>query len=456
MELSRRDFLKNCGFVAVGFAGLKAFYHPETAPAEASVTSRVGYGGLIPDPEGILDLPVGFKYKMFSRTGEKMDDGFFVPGMHDGMAAFAGPSGRTILVRNHELNPDTPKTGPFGENYELFSRIDPSRLFDSGHGKTPSLGGTSTLVYNTQTQELEASWLSLAGTTRNCAGGDTPWNSWITCEETVERAGDRSEHDHGWCFEVPVTSSPALADPIPLKALGRFNHEAVAVDPATGIIYLTEDRDDGLMFRFIPNRPGKVLEGGKLQALVVKDAPSMDTRNWDATPTIRTTQIVEVDWIGVENVESPEDDLRHQGFARGAARFARGEGIIYGRNSLYICCTNGGKARKGQIWRLEPGRGQRPDRLELFIEPNSSNLVENCDNVTIAPWGDLYVCEDGGPGQYVVGVTPSGRIFRFAHNAMNHSEFAGGTFSPDGSTFFVNIQTPGITFAITGPWDRVV
>ena len=162
-------------------------------------------------------------------------------------------------------------------------------------------------------------------------------------------------------------------------------------------------------------------------------------------------------WIDVDHVEAPDDDLRNRGFNAGAARFARGEGIWYGNGEFYFACTNGGEAKIGQIWKYIPtaaeGDDDEPGNLQLFLEPNDGELVENADNLTIAPWGDLILCEDrAGPVIRLVGVTTSGNIYPFAMTHL-HSEFAGATFSPDGSTLFVNIQGAGLTLAITGPWQ---
>jgi hypothetical protein len=301
-------------------------------------------------------------------------------------------------------------------------------------------------------------FLSLAGTVRNCAGGPSPWGSWITCEETTQRADEYYEKDHGYNFEVPVRDRVGLADPVPLKAMGRFNHEAVAVHPGSGIVYETEDRGDGLIYRFLPDRLGSLAAGGRLQALVVRDRGSLDTSNWEL-PQVSPGEAMATTWIDIDDVESPNDELRLQGFEKGAARFARGEGMWYGREAIYFACTSGGAAKKGQVWRYVPslheGTAQEadtPGTLELFIEPNDGELVENCDNLTVAPWGDLVLCEDGGADDRLVGVTPEGQTYELARNAFNESEFAGAAFSPDGSTLFVNIQSPGITLAITGPW----
>jgi hypothetical protein len=249
-----------------------------------------------------------------------------------------------------------------------------------------------------------------------------------------------------------------LAEPIPLKAMGRFNHEAVAVDPNSGIVYETEDAGDSLIYRFIPNTPQRLIDGGRLQALSIEGRPSLDTRNWD-TQSVTPGTPMAVRWIDLEDIDAPENDLRLRGFEQGAARFARGEGMWYGREAIYFACTNGGLEKAGQIWRYMPSphegtprEADQPGQLELFVEPNDPGLVENADNLTVAPWGDLILCEDGGGDQFMVGVTPEGKLYKFGHNVGNQSEFAGATFAPDGSTLFVNIQGAGITLAITGPW----
>jgi secreted PhoX family phosphatase len=243
--------------------------------------------------------------------------------------------------------------------------------------------------------------------------------------------------------------------------MGRFNHEAIAVDPKSGIVFQTEDRDDGLIYRYIPKRRGNLEAGGKLQALKVVDHPSTDTRNWSAKPTVRVGEQLPVEWIDMEDILSPKDDMRIRGFNSGAARFARGEGMWYGRGSIFFACTNGGSKKLGQIWRYFPSPDEgtlaeekSPGRLELFVEPNNSKLVQAADNLTVSPWGDLIVCEDRtGKVIRMVGVTPKGKFYTFAKNHVN-TEFAGSCFSPDGSTLFVNIQKKGLTVAITGPWKK--
>lgn len=459
---SRRGFLRQGTLVTLAFAGLKNFFDSSAHGAETASAKK-----LESDFYGVLDLPAGFTYNIFSEAGEKMDDGLLVPGKHDGMGVFPGANGKLILVRNHEMETGATEFSPFGNKRTLLRRIDRKKLYDAGRGKKPGLGGTTTLVYDLKEQRVEKQFMSLAGTIRNCAGGVTPWNTWITCEEDTSQpnadgtnSDDEMEKEHGYNFEVPATDRIGLADPVPLKAMGRFRHEAVAVDPKTNIVYETEDRSEGLFYRFIPNQPGKLTEGGRLQALKVKDLPRADTRNFKEN-RFRVGEQVDVEWVNIENVEAPDDDLRYQGFfERGAARFGRGEGIWYGKDGIPFACTNGGSKRKGQIWRYIPspaegtaGEKNQPGKLELFLEPNDGNLVENCDNVTIAPWGDLIVCEDGKSPQYLVGVTPEGKTYKIGKTTL--AEFAGACFAPDGKTMFVNILTPGMTLAITGPWEAL-
>lgn len=463
---NRRRFMRSSAAVTAGFLGLQAASRSGIAAEDETSTEeeveKVGYGDLLSDPKGILDLPRGFSYSIISEVGGDMDDGLFVPGAPDGMAALPGPYGLTIIIRNHELSPDA--TGPYGEEREKFKQIPSSKIYDSGHGKTPCSGGTSTIVYDTKSQRKIREFMSLAGTIRNCAGGPTPWKTWVSCEENVDLAGDHedysTEKDHGYNFEVPVTARMELTAPIPLKEMGRFNHEAVAVDPKTGIVYQTEDRDDSLFYRFLPKYPGNLKEGGKLQALAIRDQDSLDTRNWDGNETVNIGDKLRATWIDMDDVNSPQDDLRQRGFDAGAARFARGEGIWYGNGEFYFACTSGGREKIGQIWKYRPSYDEgstneqiQPGVVELFIEPNDTNLVHNADNLTVSPWGDLIVCEDRSEQVVrLVGVTPAGKCYRFAMNHLN-SEFAGVTFSPDGSTLFVNIQGPGLTLAITGPWS---
>ncbi len=170
---------------------------------------------------------------------------------------------------------------------------------------------------------------------------------------------------------------------------------------------------------------------------------------------------MDVEWLTIDNPNPPTDTVRVEGFGKGAAQFSRGEGIWYGNGELYFTCTDGGlggigasNRGAGQIWRYVPGQtAQQGGTIELFVEPNNANILDAPDNIVVAPTGDLFVCEDGPNTQYVVGVNAFGQLYQFARNALNDKEFCGACFSPNGQTMFVNIQDPGITFAIWGPWS---
>ncbi len=456
-RVTRRGFLKSAGAVSLAFTGLHQMMaiHGYAKPLRGTT---VGFGPLVSDPNGILDLPAGFSYKIIATGGATMPDGLILPGLPDGMAAFPGTDGKTIIVCNHEVNTGTPNLGAFGNNNHLLGNVPAAKIYDIGRGTNPSLGGCSTLIFDTATQTLVSARLSLAGTLRNCAGGPTPWGSWITCEESTQRANFEFDEDHGYCFEVPAEMTGDLVTPVPLTAMGRFNHEAIAVDPHSGVVYLTEDRNDSLIYRFLPTTPGSLAAGGTLQALAITDRPSLDTRNWDSD-LVAVGDRQSVEWITLTKVTAPLDDLRVRGFNLGAARFARGEGMWYGNGTVYFACTSGGSDQVGQIWSYQPsplegqsGEAAQPGKLELFVEPNDTGLIDRADNLTVAPWGDLIVCEDGTGSDRLVGITPEGEIYTFAENAVNSSELAGACFSPDGTTLFVNIQSLGYIVAITGPF----
>jgi secreted PhoX family phosphatase len=287
----------------------------------------------------------------------------------------------------------------------------------------------------------------------NCAGGATPWGSWLTCEETSVSAPE-TERSHGWVFEVPAAQR-GLGTARPLTALGRFRHEAAAVDPVTGIVYLTEDREDGLFYRLIPKVRGKLDHGGRLQALAFVDGPA-DSRNRRGGGFAAGSSRA-VRWIDLEETDAPRDDLRLRGAQAGAAVFARGEGLHAGKGEYYFTCTSGGAARLGQIFRLRPGADGRTETLDLFFESGDSQLFEYGDNLTIAPNGHLVVCEDrsGDEVNYLRGVTPAGKVYTIAR-LHAETELAGATFSPSGEVLFLNIYAPGRTVAIRGPWNRAI
>ena len=439
MLLNRRNFI---GATGAAFSGLLLNgCTGRSAPLTSAPSSFADYGPLVPDPAGMLDLPRGFSYRLLSSLGNAMTDGCTVPDKADGMGCFSLGNDEIVLIRNHELVPADDAGGVLAKG------------FGTRDGAIVP-GGTTSIVLDATTLEVKREFRSLAGTIRNCSGGITPWGSWLSCEEAPtgpgQRFGEGLAENHGWVFEVPANAT-GLIDAVPLKAMGRFNHEAACVDPRTGIVYLSEDRDDSVLYRFVPTTPGRLGDGGLLQAMVVEGLS--DTRNWtsaDMAVGFRHT----VRWIDCDDVESPNDDLRSRAAAKGAALVARGEGIHTGTDEIFVCSTNGGQRKLGQILRLVPGTGGEPDQIELFFESQSKDQFNYGDNLTVGPNGHLIVCEDQYTevvDNHLRGITPDGRAYSLGRLRMQ-TELAGGCFSPDGKWFFVNAYSPTRTLAVTGPW----
>ncbi|QDT49020.1 hypothetical protein Pan258_30670 [Symmachiella dynata] len=458
--IPRRTFLHALG--GLGVSGTLGEFLKRSAYGKSDYTIA-GYGPLQPVADQttglkLLQLPEGFRYLSFGWNGDVMADGGLTPGVHDGMGIIGEQDGVITMCRNHELKA---KSGPFGTDA---IRYDP----EAG-------GGCSLLTFDAN----DGRWLeakpALAGTVKNCAGGTTPWGTWLTCEESVLGPGgvDGDERfdfqrDHGWIFEV---TADGAASPVPLKAMGRFVHEAVAVDPVNGFVYETEDRGTAGFYRFKPNEPGKLAAGGQLEMLKV---PGVG----DLRRGVKVGQQFDVDWVAIEDVErahSPKssggdnpagDELGvfMQGKMKGGATFARLEGCWWGNDLVYIVSTSGGEKDLGQVWQYDP----RNNRLKLIFESPDSSVVDSPDNICVSPRGGLVLCEDGDViPQHLRGMTQDGRIFPFAaNNVVLHGEhnnirgdfrggeWAGANFSKDGQWLFANIQDPGITFAITGPWGN--
>ena len=439
MLLNRRNFI---GATGAAFSGLLLNgCTGRSAPLTSAPSSFADYGPLVPDPAGMLDLPRGFSYRLLSRLGNAMTDGCTVPDKADGMGCFSLGNDEVVLIRNHELVPADDAGGTLAKG------------FGTRDGAIVP-GGTTSIVLDATTLEVKREFRSLAGTIRNCSGGITPWGSWLTCEEAPtgpgQRFGEGLAENHGWVFEVPANAT-GLIDAVPLKAMGRFNHEAACVDPRTGIVYLSEDRDDSVLYRFVPTTPGRLGDGGLLQAMVVEGLS--DTRNWTSADMAVGSRHT-VRWIDCDDVESPNDDLRSRAAAKGAALVARGEGIHTGTDEIFVCSTNGGQRKLGQIFRLVPGTGGEPDQIELFFESQSKDQFNYGDNLTVGPNGHLIVCEDQYTevvDNHLRGITPDGRAYTLGRLRMQ-TELAGGCFSPDGKWFFVNAYSPTRTLAITGPW----
>jgi uncharacterized protein len=384
--------------------------------------------GLLADAKGVLDLPPGFSYFVIDQRGEAMSDGYHVPGLPDGMACFSGPKQTLILMRNHEVGRF------FGQSAYPPGTSAPPEAYDA-----TAHGGVTRVVLDARSFGRVSSNLVLTGTLRNCAGGPSPWG-WLSCEETTE-AG------HGYVF-LCRTDADRVAKPERIATYGRFNHEAVSIDPRTNIAYLTEDRGDSCVYRFVPVRRDQPFVG-KLQAMKVKGADRYDVSK------LAPGKRLGLEWVDVEEPDAPVDRVRMKAQERGAAIVRRGEGVWFHGGSVYAVSTSGGKARCGQVLRLAIGGGARADTLEVVAEGSGDADLEGPDNITVAPWGDLYVAEDGGGDQYVRGITPKGRVFDVARNAASGGEIAGVCFSPDGRALFLNLQREGLTLGVIGPFAEL-
>ena len=450
--MHRKEFIKKFSLLTTALATIPDLY--------ADTNNKKNIPGLIKDPNGILDLPKGFTYSILSKEGQVMDDGLFVPPSADGMTCIQLSKHKLVLIRNHEIG-HVPmlttffKNNYYGPDYESYKEKNADKFYDiNDNNDTYCFGGTTNIVYDIKKEKVESQYLSLAGTLINCSGGITPWGTWISCEETVQKEGEGITQNHGYNFEVVPSLEPHLTKAIALKDMGRFRHEGVAFDQGNDYVYQTEDRSDGLFYRFIPKVNKKLSKGGKLQVLSFKDWRGIDTSNWKKE-NIKVGNRYKVRWIDINNVNSPDDDLRYRGRNMGAAIFARGEGIFCSNNIIYFTATTGGEKKSGQIWRYTPDKNDSDGFIELFYESNDSDTLNMPDNIIISPKGHIFLCEDGKGRDRLVCIKPNGSIYYLANNALNNEEFAGMTFSPDGSTLFVNIYSPTMTLAIKGPWNHI-
>ena len=476
--LNRRSVLRGTGLGTAGFMFSRLFDALREKGPRAYAAG--GYGPLVPTADqttglNLLTLPAGFSYFSFGWRGDAMTNGSATPGGHDGAACFLGGDGLVYYVRNHELEGGGKwATGP---------------SYDNGSG---ACGGTTTVVVNPNGSYVKT-FPSLTGTIRNCAGGPTPWQSWLTCEENLGNRNNTSRlQNHGFTFEVPAFG---VGLPTAITDMGRFNHEAAAVDPVSGFVYQTEDQGFSGIYRYKPNvrqgnkaipphemKAGDLAKGGTLWMLKILEQDKLDTtrvtRGAGEPPTFH------VDWVRIADPTKRDGDGKEggsidgsgkgvfeQGWDRGCASFRRGEGMWYGEGKIYFACTSGGPSGQGQIWELDPAASL----LRMIYDSPSAGVLSNPDNVAVSPAGGLVLCEDSGePVNYMRGLNASGEIFPIAGNnivlsaadvtAMGRpaispgsytgQEFAGASFAQLGDWLLVSIQSPGVTFAITGPWEN--
>ena len=439
--LDRRAFLRRGAGVVGGLAiaGPLQAYAANSALG-APARSR-GYGEL--RDRGALRLPEGFRYRIISRQGEPMSDGNPTPGIFDGMAAFPGRDGSVVLIRNHE---NRRSSGFPGSQSETAVRVPAGKRYDA----LPVFNAGCTKLVVGPGRRVTESFAVLGGTTTNCAGGPTPWRSWITCEEVFEDGEER----HGYAYEVDSRARGPVR-PEPIRAAGRFFHEAVSY--LDGTLYLTEDNitTDVAFYRYVPDsrprRAGDLARSrGQLQALKVAGE-----RNFDFTEGVPVGRPFNVRWVDIPEPDPPADTVRFQAQASGAALFRREEGTWVGNGKVYFTSTDGGDAEEGQVFEFDPRR----QTITLIYESPGQRRLSGPDNMVVAPTRDLFICEDSEEPQFVRGLTPSGRIYDFARSVTNDSEFCGACFSPSGRTLFVNQQGDrgrnadrAVTYAIWGPF----
>ncbi|MBA3422741.1 MAG: DUF839 domain-containing protein [Thermoleophilaceae bacterium] len=516
--MDRRTFVRRSATAGGGLAAASGLHMLGVNAARGQAPGQnEGYGPLVPKTDGqnTLFLPEEFNFQTISRQGDPQDDGTVTPGIFDGMGAYRGRRGRTILIRNHE-NRRRPGEIPVVVDPE--DRYDDDPSYNAGDsklevsrrraGRNPD--GTPRFVFT-----VERSFNILGGTDTNCAGGMVG-RSWVTCEEVVNRGSTGKEH--GYIFEIPVDANDSV-EAVPIRSAGRLVHEAVA--ELDGILYETEDRriepgepnrrpvvrnHGSVLYRYLQDErrgddngdddrdddgPGRrdrrVREGGVLQGLKLRDEfnANMDVGR-------RVGQSFRVEWVTIDEPDHDDDSdsnrtsddprftpTRYQAARKGAAVFDRQEGIWTTRaggggdddgdgdrrrgGKLYFDCTEGGEQNLGQVWEYDPRR----QRLALIFESMDPARLENPDNVVIVPkTGDIFLQEDSPGEQFVRGLTPEGEIYDFAKTGNNDTEFCGGCFDPDGHTLYLNQQgerggpvegPPGgqaVTYAIYGPFEK--
>lgn len=493
-ELGRREFMRGSAALAGSFAVASTLqlFHARKAHATSPAhywRRNSDYGDPVPTVDQttglkLIGLPPGFQYWSFGWTGDPIFPGYtggpVTPSMHDGMAVIKQIGPWAIICRNHEVGGGA-------------SFVGGSLEYSPAAG-----GGNTNLIFDTHRREFVAAWPTLSGTIRNCAGGETDHASWLSCEETTGNTTDANGtvYSHGWVFDVPAIGT---SNATPIKSMGRRSHEACAVDPRTRYVYLTEDTSPGGVYRFKPNRTSRwqspYANGGTLEMLKVSGMPNANLRGSNpqggggAQYPVAIGAPLDIEWVPIhdpENLVNPSNYA--QGAAQGGATFRRPEGAWYGDGQVFFVCTDGGSTGNGQAFAIDIRRQTLTLIYDAPVDANGQpSELDNPDNLTVTPRGGLLFCEDnsGSPSftldgvstERMVGMSRDGELFTFATNLIDFSagalgpytrpnsgttftgnqranEWAGACFDRTGKWLFANIQTPGVTFAITGPWHQ--
>ncbi|HEY2831859.1 MAG TPA: alkaline phosphatase PhoX [Sporichthyaceae bacterium] len=450
---------------------------PAAADTPALGSAAEGYGALLIDPAARLSLPAGFTYSVIAEAGRtRLVDGGETPGYQDGSASFPASGGRTVLVNNHEQSPPPTMQIPYPVP------ALPGLTYD------PVCPGGVTAIVLDPDGHREREYVSLAGTDHNCAGGVTPWGTWLSCEETEARKGeDARTQDHGYVFEIDPTRPEANNDPQPIKCLGRFPHEAVAVDPLRGHLYLTEDAEwpNGLIYRWTPPLGRRKLGRGVLRRMGATAGTLEAMRAYDGfglpvadlSTTTEPGTKYRVDWLPVPDRDAQQVSTRKQfayltfdgagnlltGGGAAITRSRKLEGAWWGNGGAYIVSSfakpeedHSPQAHSGQVWFFDPAAQTLELVLRYAPDQDKDTAVDGPDNITISPYGGLIIAEDGDGQNHLLGATPMGTTYAIARTEATWKggapEFTGPNFSPDRRTLFANVQEPGTVFAIQGPW----
>ena len=497
MTLNRRQLIARGGAVGVGAAAVGLGLSVDDAAAADPRASRKG-GKLFPPLEAsasdLLALPPGFTYEVVAKAGvTEIHDGTGriigkTPDKTDGTGLFVTSSGYR-LVQNHELGGGT--TVPALPVPHVAGTV-----YDAG-----LMGGGCTVVDVRRNGRRRSEWVGISGTFNNCMGGVTPWNSWLTCEETEAKAGTMSAgqtlaEDHGWVFEV-FPSRPAAQLPEPIKAWGRYPHEAVVVAPNRSQVYLTEDASspNGLLYRWtaptgyrVQPRMATDLNGnqGRLEALIVLAPDGSVLPDLAYVTSAQIGRPFRTRWIEVPDRQATTTSVRKQFTDGEITRSKKLEGAWGDRHGFYFDASFAfapadlppdATPHDGQIWYYDyaeetltlkayfpynPLLHQETPNWETTLGQSLDLAFDGPDNLHVSPYGTLVIAEDGNTANHLISWSQRLGAQAIARNLIVleqssaggnvYAEFAGPNFTPNGALLFANVQEPGHTFVIRGPW----